>query len=226
MICVIALVVFGVLGIFSAKYRDYFKEALSCVARRATLRPCNTAFDVKMKAKITAKLMKISPPVAGVTHRHFEAISWFFMITLFISMGYTAYGLYNLAVFGTCDPAHPENCFFNPGGGKNTTCDVSNFTITGSFIEFVGEGCHFCVEMEPTVRQVEKELNFSFEKLEVWYNETNQAVYLSHADAFARDCGSPKDKIITPTFFSAKTGKALCGEVSAEKLKSFIIENR
>lgn len=226
MICLIALVVFGVLGIFSAKYRGYAKEAISCVARKAILRPCNTAFDVKMKAKITAKLMKLSPPVAGFTHKHFEAISWFFTVTLFVSMGYTAYGLYNLATIGTCDPAHPENCFFNPGGGKNTTCDVSNFTINSTFLEFYGDGCHFCTEMEPTIANVESELNFKFEKMEVWYNATNQAIYQSHVDVFARDCNAPKDRIITPIFFSVKTGKALCGEISAEKLKSFIIENQ
>lgn len=225
MICLIALVVFGILGIFSAKYRGYFKEALHCIARRATLRACDTEFDTKMKAKITAKAYKFSPPIAVFTHKHFEAISWFFVITLFISMGYTAYGVYNLVVFGTCDPVHPENCFFNPGSSKNTTCDVSNFTISGSFIEFVGDGCHFCENMEPIVQQVEQNMNFKFVQLESWFNETNQAIYLSHVDAFARDCGSPKDKLITPTFFSVKTGKALCGEVSAEKLKQFVKEN-
>lgn len=103
-ICLVAMVVFAVLGLFSAKYRKWAKEAFDCVARRLTLRPCKTEFNQKVRAKLTGKLMGKSPGLARFTHRHFEAISWVFTIVLFLSLAYTAYSVYNLAVFGTCDP--------------------------------------------------------------------------------------------------------------------------
>ena len=43
-------------SVFSAKYRDYFKQALKCVMQSAVLRPCTTGFDKKMQMKISTKL--------------------------------------------------------------------------------------------------------------------------------------------------------------------------
>jgi hypothetical protein len=124
--CIVAMIVFGVLGIFSAKYRTYAREAFRCFARMATLRPCNTTFDEEMKAKITAKLIKRSPRLARNVHAHFGKISLVFAIVLFASLGYSAYGLYNLAVHGTCDPAHPDQCIFNPNDPKTASCPFEN----------------------------------------------------------------------------------------------------
>jgi hypothetical protein len=113
--CLVALVILGVLSIFSAKYRPWAREAMDCVARRLVLRPCRTGFNEKVKAKVTSKLMRRSPGLARVAHRHFEAISWVFTISLFVSLAYSGYSVYNLAVHGTCDPANPDQCVFNPG---------------------------------------------------------------------------------------------------------------
>ncbi len=57
MICLIALFIFAVLGIFSAKYRELSKEAFNCVFRRITLRKCETGFDKKMKAGFVSRLI-------------------------------------------------------------------------------------------------------------------------------------------------------------------------
>ncbi len=111
--CLIALFVLAVMGIFSARYRRWAKEAFDCVARRITLRPCDTGFNEAVKAKVTSKLMKKHFGLARFTHRHFELISWVFTIILFISLAYSAYGAYNLVVYGTCDPVTGE-CVFNP----------------------------------------------------------------------------------------------------------------
>jgi len=116
--CLVALVVLAFMSIFSAKYRSWTKEAFDCVARRLTLRPCRTSFNEKVKAKITGTLMKRNMGVARFTHKHFEAISWVFTIVMFVSLAYTAYGFYNLATIGTCDPI-TGNCIFNPGGDPN-----------------------------------------------------------------------------------------------------------
>jgi len=118
-ICIVALVVFGILGIFSASHRKIAKEAFSCVKRMMTFRPCETGFDDKVRSKVTAKLMKRSEKAAGLFYRNFKVISVLFTVVFFVSMAYSAYGLYNLAVLGTCDPANPQDCVFNPGSDPN-----------------------------------------------------------------------------------------------------------
>jgi hypothetical protein len=111
--CLIALVVFAFLGIFSAKYRRWAREAFDCVSRRLTLRPCRTEFNQKVRAKITSKLMKRHSGTAKFTLKHFESISWVFTVVLIVSLLVTVSGAYNLAVYGTCDPLNPEACVFN-----------------------------------------------------------------------------------------------------------------
>jgi len=118
-ICIVAAVVLGILGIFSAKYRKIAKEAFSCVKRMATFRPCETGFDDKVRSHVTARLMKRSERFAGVFYRNFKALSVIFTISFFLSAGYTAYTVYNLAVYGSCDPINPQNCVFNPGADPN-----------------------------------------------------------------------------------------------------------
>jgi thiol-disulfide isomerase/thioredoxin len=221
MICIIAMIVFGVLGIFSVGYRQLALQAFDCVFRRMTFRPCQTGFDQMMKSKILAKLMRF-PKLARFTHKHFEAISWLFTISLFLSMGYTAYGVYNLFTYGSCDPQHPENCVFTPF--LNTTINNSNSNIcviTGDFVEFYGEECPHCKAMVPIVAQVEAETGIIFQKIEIWHNDTNKQTYMMHASDIERDCGL----LGVPAFYASKTGKALCGELSAEKLKDFIRQN-
>ena len=114
MICIIALFVFAVLGIFSARYRDLAKQAFRCVFLKMTLRPCDVELDTKIKSTITSKLLTRSPRAAKLFYKRFEILSWIFTIVFFASMIYTAYGLYNLFVYGTCDP-NSDVCIFNIG---------------------------------------------------------------------------------------------------------------
>jgi thiol-disulfide isomerase/thioredoxin len=132
-ICIVALVVFGILGIFSASHRKIAKEAFSCVKNMLTFRPCETGFDDRVRSKVTAKLMKRSEKVAGVFYRNFRIISVAFTITFFASMAYSAYGLYNLAVLGTCDPVNPQDCVFNPGADPNRViCPYAGLSVNSS----------------------------------------------------------------------------------------------
>jgi hypothetical protein len=119
MICLIALVVFGIMSIFSVSFRPLAKEAFNCVFRRLTFRKCDTGFDQKMKAGITGKLMKRSPKLAAFVHKHFELISWIFTIIMIVSLIYSAIAVYNLAINGTCTPESPGTCIFKPSG---STC--------------------------------------------------------------------------------------------------------
>jgi len=124
MICLIALVVFGVLAIFSAKYRGYFKEAADCVFRRMTLRKCTTSFDKKMKVKISSKLSSKSKKLGSFTFKHFESLSWIVTIIMIVSLVYSAFfgfmGVYNWYVFGNCNgPDSNAACVFNDLTGAN-----------------------------------------------------------------------------------------------------------
>ena len=113
--CIIALVVFGVMGIFSASHRALAKEAAECVFRMATLRKCESKFDEKWKMKISVGLMKSNPILAKQVYKHFSLISWALVLITVISSGYSIYALYNLAVYGTCDPSNPETCVIATG---------------------------------------------------------------------------------------------------------------
>jgi glutaredoxin len=144
-LCLVALVVFAVLGIFSARYRKWFRESLGCVTRMATLRPCDTGFKEKVQAKVVSSAMKKSERMARTLNRYFEVVSLIFTIAFFASLAYTAYGFYNLAMVGSCDPANPENCVFNPGGDPNRViCPFENYNpgnsinISGGFHEIEG----------------------------------------------------------------------------------------
>lgn len=173
MICVIALIIFGILGIFSAKYRVYAKEAFYCVSRRITLRPCETKFDQKLKMKITGKLMRI-PRLARFVYRHFEAISWVFTITFITTTAYTVYSGYNYYLYGNC--YGPESTGFCPYAIFEETYSPTNLTYYGErifptmdddavlgpddakviIIEF---GCYMCPytkKAEPTVKEILK----------------------------------------------------------------------
>ena len=153
--CIIALVVFGFLGIFSAKYRSYAREAFRCVTRMATLRKCDTGFDQKMKSKITAKLMKKSPIAARFVYRRFEAISWFFVAVMLISTFFAGMGIYNLYAYGNCNgPESTDICILNPEGtsivGSSSqlkpelvTADDDPYTGSGN-ITIIEFGCHAC----------------------------------------------------------------------------------
>ena len=102
MICLIALIVFGILGIFSASYRQVAKEAFICVFRRATLRKCETGLDVRLKSKIISKIAPKFPRIGKFLYKYFEVFSWFFVVLFFASLAYSAYSGYNFWKYGNC----------------------------------------------------------------------------------------------------------------------------
>ncbi len=117
MICLTALLIFGILGIFSATYRQLAKEAFDCVFRRVTFRKCESGFDKKLKAKITGKMMAQSPDTAGFIFRHFEVLSLVFTILFIVSFGYSVYAVYNYAAY--------DNCY---GPNSDKICELSEIS--------------------------------------------------------------------------------------------------
>ncbi|MCX6771919.1 MAG: DsbA family protein [Candidatus Micrarchaeota archaeon] len=102
-LCFIALPVFLVLSIFSAKYRALARRAMDCVLKTATLRPCDTGLDEEIKAASIAGIMKVSPAAASFVNRHMEALSLVFMLLMVLSIVFTAEGLYNYWAYGNCN---------------------------------------------------------------------------------------------------------------------------
>ncbi|MFH1649342.1 MAG: DsbA family protein [Candidatus Woesearchaeota archaeon] len=119
MICIAALIVFGILGLFSAKYRKIAKEALDCVFRRITLRPCTTGLDKRLRAELSGKLMRKNSAAGRFVYKYFEVFSWLFLILFVASIVGIAVGGYNYAVYGDCNgPSGNGFCPFNPGVGS------------------------------------------------------------------------------------------------------------
>lgn len=106
-LCLVALVAFSVMSIWSAKYRRLAKEAFKCVTKTLTLSPCDMEFEQKVKAKVTAKLLKVSPTLARSFYRNFRIFAWAFTASFFVSLFITAYSFYNYFVYGSCDPGEP-----------------------------------------------------------------------------------------------------------------------
>jgi len=102
MLCVVALLVFGVLSIFSAKYRPLAAEAFDCTFRKLTLRKCETGLDQRLKAQITGTIMAKNEKAAGFVFKHFETLSMVFTLIFFASMIYSIYSTYNFIKYGDC----------------------------------------------------------------------------------------------------------------------------
>ncbi len=125
MFCVIALIVFAFLGIFSATHRELAKEAFDCVFRKITLRPCNTDFKEKMKGRIVGNLLNRSVFFARVFNRHFELLSWIFFILTIASTFWVARGLYNYYYYASCNGLNVSGfCAFDPAGENNKVSEV------------------------------------------------------------------------------------------------------
>ena len=177
-LCLIALPVFLVLGIFSIKYRKLAKDALHCLTRTVMLRKCESGLDDRIRSSITGKVLRFSPRAARLVYRHYKLLSWI-MLALFIWSGYvSAVGIYNYVLYGNCNgPESTGFCLLDPTGSQTKTSGVEidlqgqliqpklqdddpiigskNATIT--IIEFGCYTCSYTKKAEETLKEVLKE---------------------------------------------------------------------
>ncbi len=144
MFCFIALLVFSILGIFSATHRKFAREAFDCVFRRMTFRPCNTGFREKVRGIILVGLMKRSSFFAKVFNKYFEAIAWIFFILMIVSTGYAIRSSYNFYLYGNCNGINEEGfCLFDPTGANNkvspieTVCSVEEPGVESLNLDYI-----------------------------------------------------------------------------------------
>ncbi len=193
MFCIVAFVVLSVLGIFSATNRQLAKEALDCVFRRVTLRPCNTGFDEKVKSKILGSVINRSEGAARFLNKNFELLSWIFFILMIASTVYSARSLYLFYVSGSCNGLNQEAfCVFDPSGKSNQVStvtegcsvtqvtardvslaglDLSGFPIrnagsTGQIVFIGSYGCDYTRQTYPMIRDLANKFNVSFTYLD------------------------------------------------------------
>ena len=125
MFCIVAAIILSILGIFSAANRRLAKEALDCVFRRVTFRPCNTGFDEKMKAKILGKVINRSERTARFLSKHFELLAWIFFILFLSASVFFVRGFYLFYTTGSCNGVNSTSfCVFDPTG-ENTKVSSS-----------------------------------------------------------------------------------------------------
>jgi len=130
--CIVALIIFGILGIFSASQRALAKEAFDCVFRRITFRPCNTGFQEKVKGKLLAKVLKRSTFLAKVLNKYYEIFSWIFFILMVGSTIWVARGVYNFYVYGSCNGLNQSGfCAFDPSGENNKVTGIGDSSTCG-----------------------------------------------------------------------------------------------
>lgn len=223
MICIIAMIVFGIMSIFSAAYRKIAKEALECVFKRITLRKCDTGLDQRLKSKVIGSLMKRNQKAARFAFKNFEVLSWVFTILLIGSLVYTAYGIVNLAIYGNCTGNTGGFCIFAPQNNIDVHQDVSvcsagqtssiklSVPLVGddpsigpedakvTVIEFACFSCHYSKNAEPLVKEMlEKypEVKYVFKSFPIMTHTYSYEAAL--ADRCAREQGKfweYKDKL-------------------------------
>jgi hypothetical protein len=124
--CIVGFAMFGIIGIFSAKYRRYFRESLHCIRRQMVLKACDTQFDQEMKAKISANASKASPAFGKFILRRFALLSWILLIIMLAGTAAVVLGVYNYIAYGNCNgQASQESCVLNVIGNisNQTHCD-------------------------------------------------------------------------------------------------------
>lgn len=162
-ICIVALVVFSFLGIWSARYRRLARQAFGCAIKMITLRPCDVGLETKIKTRITAKLMRV-PPMARFFYRHFKTISMIFTVAFFLSLAGVFYGIYNFVAFGNCNgPQSSGFCIYNaltPATVSPKDIVIGTHPIRGSasanltIIEFACLQCPYSKSAEPIIGQI------------------------------------------------------------------------
>jgi len=175
MICFIALFVFGVLSIFSAKYRPFARQAFDCTFRRLTLRPCNTTLEEEVKSKTVAALLPKSEKLAHFTNKHWDAITWAFTLIMIASLAYSLLGILNYVYYGNCNgPNSTGFCIYGDlfgNGASNPSQLIAPTSLAGiqkgnsnasvTVVEFGCYTCPYTKAAEPSVQKLLAEYNGS-----------------------------------------------------------------
>ncbi|KAF6003480.1 hypothetical protein CCYA_CCYA07G2004 [Cyanidiococcus yangmingshanensis] len=82
-------------------------------------------------------------------------------------------------------------------------------------LEFYGIECDHCVDMEPLMERLQKEIGLPIRRFEVWYSDDNLRL-LQKLDK-GSSCGG------VPFFYNKRTKGWICGATTYENLKSWAL---
>ena len=116
MFCIVAFIIFTILGIFSASYRTLAKKAWGCVLRKVTFKPCDINIQEELKSRLIGKLILTRPRLARFIGRFAGALAWTFVVLSVWSLLVVFNSGLNLFVYDTCNPNNPESCSLGGGG--------------------------------------------------------------------------------------------------------------
>jgi hypothetical protein len=114
MLCILAFVIFlllyPILGIFSADYRRLFKKSWECAFNRITFKPCDINLGEEIKGKLLGKIIFKYPRVGKFLDKSFDLVALLFVIVSIWSLLYMIVAGVNLLVYDTCNPNDVESC--------------------------------------------------------------------------------------------------------------------
>lgn len=85
-------------------------------------------------------------------------------------------------------------------------------TADPNLVEFYGDECPHCKDMEPLIERLAREEGIEITRFEVWHNAKNQKMFETEDNG---KCGG------VPFFINKKTGKFICGSTSYEDFKKW-----
>lgn len=214
-LCLLALPIFAILGIFSVKYRKLTLDALDCLFRTATLRRCKSGLDDKIKADVTGTVLKYSPKTASFFYKNYKIISWILLIIFLWSFYTSSVGVYNYINYGNCNgPESIDFCIFDPTGqnskisGIDTTIPseieypsleeddpiIGNEGAELTIIEFGCYACPYTKKAESIIQEVldyyEGMVNLQFKTFYIPQHD------ISYAVALAANCAQEQGKYL------------------------------
>ncbi len=142
MFCIVAFVIFGILGVFSASYRTLAKKAWGCVLRKLTFKPCDISVQEEIKSRLMGKFILTRPRLAKYIDRWANTFAWAFVILSVWSLVVVLNSGLNLFVYDTCNPNNPESCSL-AGAGCGVTSGKPGFWLSlkeGNVIAWVKDG--------------------------------------------------------------------------------------
>ena len=80
-------------------------------------------------------------------------------------------------------------------------------------VMFYGKECVHCHKMFPILEKLEKEKKLKVERLEIWHDSKNKAIY--------DKCNAGMKCTGVPFFYNEKTKAVICGSISYEDLKKW-----
>jgi thioredoxin family protein len=243
-LCLIALPIFMIIGIFSIKYRKLSKDAFECLFKTVTLKKCKNGLDDRIKSRITGTILKHSPKLAKLVYKYYKILSWIILIIFIWSAYEGSIGVYNYINYGNCNgPESVGFCMLDPLGESSGISEIDctehdheiqfpllekDDPIIGSkeaqltIIEFGCYTCSFTKNIEPTVKQILRDYDGIVNiQIKNFYIPQHS---LSYESALAINCAHEQGKYMEFHEFLMNTQKDLNANDFFEVAKEYNLD--